>query len=110
MHVPKQLVRAEQLRCRSGEGQTPLNRLPHSPTWLKMSRRQRPEHNYYFDKAAETTADSLAVLAEYRRTGTRNSGDVVKRGEKVLSEKGALRKLGDEGVSRLQSITRCSRR
>ena len=69
-----------------------------------MSRRQRPEHNYYFDKAAETTVDSLAILAEYRRTGTRNSGDVVKRGEKVLGEKGALRKMGDEGVSKSQVL------
>ena len=104
-----QLVQAEQLRpasdFRSNLSGCPLH--PFAPS--TMSRRQRPEHNYYFDKAAETTADSLAVLAEYRRTGTRNSGDVVKRGEKVLSEKGALRKLGDEGPPVFQHRTRRAR-
>lgn len=45
----------------------------------------------------ETTRESLAVLASYRLKGVRNSLDVVERGEKVLKEKGALRRMGDEG-------------
>lgn len=46
-----------------------------------------------------TTADLLAVLADHRRRGVRASSDVVNKGEKVLGVKGALRKMGDEGVS-----------
>lgn len=46
----------------------------------------------------ETTQESLQVLASYRVRGVRNSQDVVNRGEKILQEKGALGRMGDEGT------------
>lgn len=46
----------------------------------------------------QPTSYSLAVLAEYRRKGVRNSVEVVKLGERVLQEKGALKGMGDEGT------------
>ncbi|CAD6581665.1 MAG: hypothetical protein CYPHOPRED_001675 [Cyphobasidiales sp. Tagirdzhanova-0007] len=44
----------------------------------------------------ESTSESLAILAEYRRKGVRHSVDIVKRGERVLQEKGALKRMGEE--------------
>jgi len=54
----------------------------------------------------ETTHDSLNVLAAYRRRGERKSEDVVKRGEKILQERGALRRMGDEGERANELLSR----
>lgn len=50
------------------------------------------------DISGETLAENLAVLAHYRTRGVRASEEVVKRGERVLQTKNALRRMRDEGV------------
>lgn len=45
----------------------------------------------------DTHEENLAVLAEYRSKNVRASEEIVHRGERVLSRKGALKRMGDEG-------------
>ena len=61
------------------------------PETLAMPRRAAVAND------VESTSESLAILAEYRRKGVRHSVDIVKRGERVLQEKGALKRMGEEG-------------
>jgi hypothetical protein len=49
------------------------------------------------DEPQETHAQNLAVLADYRAKHVRASEEVVQRGERVLSIKNALRKMGEDG-------------
>lgn len=61
--------------------------------------RPRPrKHALDPSDAPETTASSLSVLTSYRERRVRDSSDVVRRGEAVLKERGALKRMGDEGA------------
>ncbi|KAK9898705.1 hypothetical protein P389DRAFT_167255, partial [Cystobasidium minutum MCA 4210] len=44
----------------------------------------------------DTPTENLAVLAEYRQKHVRSSEEVVRRGERVLRAKGALKRMGEE--------------
>jgi len=50
------------------------------------------------EEPQETHAENLAVLAEYRAKHVRASEEVVQRGERVLSIRGALKRMGEEGA------------
>jgi hypothetical protein len=67
-----------------------------------MPRKPPRRHTLDPSDAPETTVQSLAVLSSYRECGVRDSSDVVKRGETILSKKGALQRMGEEGVSILR--------